>query len=163
MSRKGRSGCPLTLALEVVGDRWSLLIVRELLFHGPMSFAELQDWPAERMSSKVLAARLRHLQRADLVARWVHVEPTKRHRYSLTRAGIDLMPAVAELGAWGCRHTRAAPEASARWLRLEQRDPAFRTALMREMEAVHLRPAHWRRFASPQMPPLPRPIWHELD
>ena len=135
-----RSGCPISIALEIFGDRWSLLIIRELFFHGPRSFVELENWGQERMSSKVLADRLRRLVDADVVARWEHVEPDRRWRYCLRPAGLELLPIVAGLAFWGCRHTAADPELSERWLRLERRG-------RRQVESMHLRPPRWRRFA----------------
>lgn len=94
-----RSPCPVANALDLIGDRWSLLIVRDLL-PGPLTYGELQAAP-ERMPTNVLAARLRMLEADGLVRRTpYHVRPV-RYRYALTPKGRTLGPTLRALARWG--------------------------------------------------------------
>lgn len=106
-----RSQCPVNLALELLGDRWSLLVVRDLMFTGRCHFRELLQMD-EGISSSVLADRLSRLVRAGLLT--IVPDPTHKQKaiYRLTAAGIDLLPVVAELAIWGRRHQPASEELS---------------------------------------------------
>src|SRR5262245_52613133 len=107
MTRGRRSGCPVSISLEMLGDRWSLLIVRDLMVRGLRTFHEFQD-SGERIASNVLADRLRKLEAAGIIR--AEPEPTDRRRvnYRLTQKGIDLAPVVLELLVWGPRYERTA-------------------------------------------------------
>jgi len=106
-----RSQGPVNLALELLGDRWSLLVVRDLMFTGRCHFRELLQMD-EGISSSVLADRLSRLVRAGLLT--IVPDPTHKQKaiYRLTAAGIDLLPVVAELAIWGRRHQPASEELS---------------------------------------------------
>jgi len=106
-----RSLCPVSLSLETLGDRWSLLIVRDLMVRGYRTFGEFQQ-SGERIASNILADRLRRLEAAGIIS--VEPDPTDRRRmnYRLTEKGIDLAPVLLELLIWGARHEHtAAPRA----------------------------------------------------
>ena len=100
---KRRSGCPVSISLEVLGDRWSLLVIRDLMVRGLRTFREFQQ-SGEGIATNILADRLRKL------AGWVIItaekEKTDRRRlnYRLTEKGIDLAPVLLELLIWGARH-----------------------------------------------------------
>lgn len=99
--------CMLARALERVGDRWVLLIVRDLV-GGPRRFTDLQE-RLGGITAKTLAMRLRELDAEGLVA--VDRVPGRREVwYSLTPAGADLQPVIEDLAYWGLRHALAAPE-----------------------------------------------------
>ena len=106
MSTRERSGCPISLSLELLGDRWTLLIVRDLVFARKTHFREflLSD---EGISSRTLAERLQTLQDEGIVTR--SDDPTHKLKaiYRLTEAGIDLLPVLATLGAWGSKYRNA--------------------------------------------------------
>jgi DNA-binding HxlR family transcriptional regulator len=106
MASKQKSGCPINLSLELLGDRWTLLIIRDLVFAGKRHFREflLSD---EGISSRTLAERLQTLQDEGILTR--REDPTHGLKaiYRLTEAGIDLLPVLATLGAWGSRHRKA--------------------------------------------------------
>lgn len=106
MSTMEKSGCPINLSLELLGDRWTLLIVRDLIFAGKKHFREflLSD---EGISSRTLAERLQTLQEEGIITR--SGDPTHKLKaiYRLTAAGIDLLPVLATLGAWGSKHRNA--------------------------------------------------------
>lgn len=106
MSTKGRSSCPINLSLELLGDRWTLLIIRDLIFAGKRRFREFLQ-SDEGISSRTLAERLQTLQDEGVLTR--RDDPTHGLKaiYSLTEAGIDLLPVLATLGAWGSQHRDA--------------------------------------------------------
>ncbi|TIR90234.1 helix-turn-helix domain-containing protein, partial [Mesorhizobium sp.] len=106
MSTKERSGCPISLSLELIGDRWTLLIIRDLAFAGKRHFREFLQ-SDEGISSRTLAERLQTLVDEGVLTR--SDDPTHRLKaiYRLTEAGIDLLPILATLGAWGSKYRKA--------------------------------------------------------
>src|SRR5579863_2838876 len=102
---KRRSGCPVSVSLEVLGDRWSLLIVRDLMVRGLRTFQEFRQ-SGEGIATNILSDRLRKLEGAGII----HVEAdeadARRLNYRLTEKGIDLAPVLLELLIWGGRHER---------------------------------------------------------
>ncbi len=104
---KRRSGCPVSVALEVFGDRWSLLIVRDLTIRGFHTFREFLK-SGEGIATNVLADRLRKLAAAGIVTLEADGDDGRRVNYRLTEKGIDLAPVLLELLIWGARHERTA-------------------------------------------------------
>ncbi|AZO47986.1 MAG: transcriptional regulator [Mesorhizobium sp.] len=106
MSTRERSGCPISLSLELFGDRWTLLIIRDLAFAGKKHFREFLQ-SDEGISSRTLAERLQTLQEEGILTR--SDDPTHRLKaiYRLTEAGVDLLPVLATLGAWGSKYRKA--------------------------------------------------------
>ena len=105
MARKRRSGCPVSISLELLGDRWSLLVVRDLMVRGCKTFKEFQE-SGEGIASNVLTDRLKRLQEVGIV----ETEPAedgRRVNYRLTERGIDLAPILLDLLVWGARHERS--------------------------------------------------------
>ena len=109
-----RSGCPINLALEVLGDRWSLIVIRDIMFGNRRHFRELLTRSEEGIASNILAARLKRLVEAGLLSR--SDDPAHRQRgiYSLTEKAIQLVPVLVQLGAWGRRHLPTSPELAIR-------------------------------------------------
>jgi DNA-binding HxlR family transcriptional regulator len=99
--------CPLARGAEVLGDRWTLLIIREML-HGVGRFNELERW-LPGISRSVLAQRLRHLQRVGLIERCPDADGG-RLLYRLTEAGLDLRPVVQAIGNWGAKWAFGDPD-----------------------------------------------------
>jgi DNA-binding HxlR family transcriptional regulator len=97
-----RSACPVACALDVVGDRWTLLLIRDLLL-GKSRFVEFQAAP-ERIPTNILAERLRRLEREGLVRRVAYSQRPPRYQYELTNAGRRLGHAVDALAVWGLEH-----------------------------------------------------------
>ncbi len=100
-----RSPCPIAGALDVLGDTWTLLVMRDLLFYDKHRFAEFLESP-ERISTNILAERLKRLERCGLVERRRYQERPPREEYYLTVRGHDLLPVLRELIRWGKRHVR---------------------------------------------------------
>ncbi len=124
-TRSRRSDCPISVTLELLGDEWSLLVVRDLMFKGLRTFQEFAD-AGERIASNVLAERLSRLQAAGIVTR--RRDPSDRRRliYRLTEKGIDLAPVLVEVVLWAARHEKtAAPAEIVREMR-ERREELLR-------------------------------------
>jgi DNA-binding HxlR family transcriptional regulator len=102
---KRRSGCPVSVSLEVFGDRWSLLIVRDLMIRGFRSFKEFEE-SGEGISTNMLADRLRKLEKAGIIDSESEKSDGRKVNYRLTTKGIDLAPAILELLIWGARHEK---------------------------------------------------------
>jgi len=95
-----RSGCSIARSLEVLGDKWTLLVVRDLMWHGKHTFQELQD-AAERMPTNILADRLKRLTAWGLVERAPYQQRPVRYAYRLTDQGRALEPVLLSVMRWG--------------------------------------------------------------
>ena len=101
MAKRYDQYCPMAHALDLVGDRWALLVVRELM-HGPRRYTDLVEG-LPGIGTNILAARLRDLEQADVVARRTLPPPAASKVYELTDYGRELRPAMRELALWGAR------------------------------------------------------------
>ncbi|HEY9216931.1 MAG TPA: helix-turn-helix domain-containing protein [Phenylobacterium sp.] len=133
-----RSGCPINLTLEVLGDRWSLLVLRDMMFGGRRRFRELLTRSEEGIASNILADRLKRLMAAGLITRADDPSHKQKAIYSLTEAAIQLVPVFAQLGAWGRRHRPVTPELSIRAQLLEEGGPGMWDRFMVDLRAEHL-------------------------
>lgn len=97
-----RSKCPVSCILEIIGDKWTLLVVRDLFF-GRHTFKELQSSP-EKIPTNILASRLKRLEDSGLVRRELYQERPKRYAYYLTDKGLDLEPVMRSLIVWSNKH-----------------------------------------------------------
>jgi DNA-binding HxlR family transcriptional regulator len=95
-----RSACSIARALEVVGDKWTLLVVRDLMWHGKHTFQALQE-SSERVPTNILSERLKRLERWGLVSRKVYQQRPVRYAYHLTDEGKSLEPLLLQIMAWG--------------------------------------------------------------
>jgi len=102
VARPKRSACPVSRTLDVLGDRWSLLVVRDLM-RGKRRFAEFLE-SKEGIPTNTLAERLKRLTRAGIVASVRYSEHPPRVEYVLTPKGEDLRPLIREMAGWGVRH-----------------------------------------------------------
>jgi DNA-binding HxlR family transcriptional regulator len=132
-----RSQCPISLALDVIGDRWSLLIVRDLMFAGKRYYRELMR-SDEGISTNILAERLARLVDAGVLSKTD--DPTHKQKaiYSLTPMGIDLLPIVAQLGIWGRKYLPVNAETGAQAKQLEKGGPPLLKKIQAELRRKHL-------------------------
>ena len=137
MSTRERSGCPISLSLELLGDRWTLLIVRDLVFAGKTHFREFLQ-SDEGISSRTLAERLQTLQDEGIVTK--SDDPTHKLKaiYRLTKAGIDLLPVLATLGAWGSKHRKADHEMARIAVELAAGGEAALEQMRKKLRAEHI-------------------------
>lgn len=133
-----RSGCPINLALEVIGDSWSLIVIRDLMFGNRRHYRELLTQSEEGIASNILASRLRRLTDAGLITREQDPSHKQKQLYSLAEPAIQLAPVLVELGAWGSTHLPASPELSVRATLLKDGGPALWAEFMDELREKHL-------------------------
>lgn len=105
-----RSHCPVNFGLEAFGDRWALLIVRDIVFRGRRTFGEFLG-AEEGWATNILASRLEHLVDQGILAKEDDAADRRRARYSLTEKGLDLIPLVLEMVLWSHKHD---PDSQAR-------------------------------------------------
>src|SRR5213594_3085258 len=109
-----RSGCPLNATLEVLGDRWSLLIVRDLMFKGRTTYKDFLAG-GEGIATNVLADRLQRLEAEGIIEKGRDAADARRLVYRLTTKGLALAPVLVEMIVWGAGHYQtAAPPATIR-------------------------------------------------
>lgn len=137
-----RSFCPINLSLEIFGDTWTLLVLRDMMFAGKRHFRELLQ-SDEHISSNILADRLARLVEHGLLTKTDDPSHKQKAIYSLTEKAIALLPIVVQIGAWGSRWVPDSKklDASARkHLReLQEGGPRVWTQLMDDLRAEHLR------------------------
>lgn len=104
-SRPRRSGCPISTCLDIFGDRWSLLIVRDLMFSGLRTFREFSA-AGEGIATNILADRLRRLEEEGVIRRSKSSGDGRHVIYGLTEKGLDLAPVLVEMVLWAARHER---------------------------------------------------------
>lgn len=138
MNRSPRSGCPINLSLEVIGDKWSLLVLRDMMFGSRRHFRELLHGSEEGIASNILADRLQRLVEQGMLSRAPDPSHKQKVVYSLTEPAIQLVPVMAALGTWGRRHLPASPELSIRAQLLEEGGPELWEDFMDELREVHL-------------------------
>lgn len=145
MRKTRRSGCPINLTLEMLGDRWSLIVIRDVMFGNRRHYGDLMRLSEEGIASNILANRLTRLVHAGLLSRTDDPSHKQKAIYSLTEASIQLLPLLAHMGAWGRRHTSASEELSVRAQILEEGGERMWKAFMAELRSIHLGSAAPRR------------------
>ncbi len=113
---KRRSGCPLNASVEVLGDRWSLLIIRDMMLRGFRTYKEFLG-SYERIATNILADRLRKLEARGIITAERDSSDGRKLIYSLTAKGIDLAPVLTEMVLWAAGHEKTANQALVRQMR----------------------------------------------
>ena len=133
-----RSGCPINLSLEVLGDRWSLIVIRDLMFGNRRSFRDLLTKSEEGIASNILAARLKRLVDLGMITK--RPDPSHRQKsiYSLAEPAIALVPVFAMLGAWGSDHLPTTTELSIRAKILREGGPTLWDGFMDDLRVLHI-------------------------
>ncbi|WP_216917550.1 winged helix-turn-helix transcriptional regulator [Nocardia noduli] len=137
MRDEGRSGCPINATIEVIGDRWTLLVLRDVMFGNRRYFREIQSGSEEGIATNILADRLKRLVAAGLLTREDTVRGQKAE-YRLTEPAIQLVPVMAHLGAWGLRHRPTTERLRVRAELLERGGPELWSEFMDELREAHL-------------------------
>ena len=132
-----RSAGPISAAVEVLGDRWSLLILRDVIFGDRRYFRALLTGSTEGIASNILADRLVRLVEAGILTRGTAARG-QRARYSLTEAGIQTLPIIAALGNWGLDWRPSSDDQRSRQQLIRDEGASFIEELMDELRARHL-------------------------
>lgn len=108
---KQRSECPINILLEILGDTWSLLIVRDMMFFGRKTYNDFLN-AGEKIATNILSDRLQRLESSGIIVKQRDPSDARRHLYRLTEKGIDLAPVLIEMIIWAAHHekTAAPPE-----------------------------------------------------
>jgi DNA-binding HxlR family transcriptional regulator len=132
-----RSGCPINLGLELFGDKWSLLIIRDLMFAGKRHYREFLG-SDEGISSNILADRLAMLMEAGILMRAEDPDHKLKAIYSLTEKGIELLPVIAQISRWSRKYLPVDPTLAATGEARDRAGPDAIEAQMAALRAVHL-------------------------
>ncbi|UOQ71586.1 winged helix-turn-helix transcriptional regulator [Hymenobacter cellulosilyticus] len=100
---KQRSTCPISTSLDVLGDKWTLLILRDMVFAGKSTYGQFLQ-SAEKMATNILADRLAGLEAQGIVSKAVATDKKSKFTYRLTEKGVDTVPILIELILWGAKH-----------------------------------------------------------
>ncbi len=95
-----RSMCPVSSVLDIIGDKWTLLVIRDLMFLGKRMYSELAD-SMEKIPTNILADRLKKLQAAGIIEKNPYQDKPVRYTYTLTERGVALRPVLIEMATWG--------------------------------------------------------------
>lgn len=107
-----RSGCPINVLLETLGDTWSLLIVRDMMFFGRRTYNEFLN-AGEKIATNILSNRLHRLETVGIIEKRRDSADARKYIYRLTDKGIDLAPMLVEIILWSARHEKTdAPPAA---------------------------------------------------
>lgn len=138
----GRSACPINLTAELLGDRWSIVVLRDLTFRGPLHFREILTGSMEGIATNILTSRLNKLVAAGMLTRHADDHHRQKVRYHLTEAAIDFVPVLTAIGAWGNRWLPADPQLGSAAATLASGGPQLQQELMAELRREHLHGQH---------------------
>ena len=137
MKKKRKSDCPIHFALEIFGDKWTFLIVRDLMFKGKHYYGEFLQME-EKIATNILADRLSMLEEASIVTKTVDKKHKSKQVYKLSQKGIDLWPILTEVIIWSAKYDKrtAAP---AKFVRKAKKDrDAIYADIIKGLDFTHL-------------------------
>ncbi len=136
--KQHRSGCPINLSLEILGDKWTLVVVRDIALGGRRYFRELLTMSDEGIAPNMLSDRLKLLMAQGLLTKAPDPDHKQKSIYSLTEQGIELVPVLAQMAIWGSKYLPASPDLAAMAQQLEEGGPKYWEAIMRDLRRRHL-------------------------
>jgi len=137
MQSAPRSGCPINAAVEVLGDSWAMLVLRDVMFGNRRYFRELLVGSEEGIASNILSSRLKQLTAAGLLTR-EDAHRGQRAMYSLTEAGIQVLPIMVALGNWGLAYRDGSQRLRVRAELLRDDGPDLVAGMIDELRELHL-------------------------
>ncbi len=139
--KNSKSNCPINQALEVFGDKWTLLIIRDIMFDGKHYFREMLG-SDEKIASNILTDRLNKLEEFRILIKTKDAHHKQKNVYSLTNKGIDLMPVMVNLAHWSTKHREVSDKDKAHVMELvdggQKLQDKMSTALREELKSVSL-------------------------
>eukprot|EP00439_Symbiodinium_sp_Y106_P088688 s1_g1224.t1 len=136
--KKQRSGCPVNLTVEILGDKWTLMVIRDIALGNRRHFRDLLTKSEEGIAANMLSDRLKLLMEHGLITR--EADPTHKQKviYSLTDAGIELVPVLAQIIIWGRHHLPVSKHHDAMAKVMEEGGPKLQRKLMADLRSRHL-------------------------
>jgi DNA-binding HxlR family transcriptional regulator len=114
-----RSACPLNASVEMLGDRWSLLILRDMMLHGLKTYKEFLACD-EKIATNILADRLKKLVEYEIITPQADATDGRKQIYMLTKKGIDLAPVLTEMVLWAAAHEETGNQALVKWMKKDK-------------------------------------------
>jgi len=133
MKPKKRSDCPVSSSLDIWGDKWSLLIIRDLMFAKECTYGDLLKSP-EGIATNILASRLVALEENKLIKKLHHPESKAKVLYRLTKKGIDLLPVMIEINLWAEKYFPIPVDRKAMLKEVKKDKEGFITSSIKELE-----------------------------
>jgi Predicted transcriptional regulators len=133
MDTKKRSDCPISCSLDVWGDKWSLLIVRDLMFAKQCTYGDFLK-SDEKIATNILATRLQMLEENGIVAKLNHPDSKAKVLYRLTQKGIDLLPIMIEINLWAEKYFTLPAERKALLKEIKKNKEGFLKARIKELK-----------------------------
>ena len=130
---KKRSDCPVSCSLDIWGDKWSLLIVRDLMFAKECTYGDFLK-SAEGIATNILASRLETLEENKIIEKLGHPDSKAKVLYRLTRKGIDLLPIVLEINLWAEKYFTIPDDRKAMLKEVKRDRAGFIKAAIKELE-----------------------------
>jgi DNA-binding HxlR family transcriptional regulator len=103
--KEKKSLCPVNQYLEIFGDKWTLLIIRDMMFVGKRYFNEIRD-SDEKIASNILTDRLNNLEKFGIIIKTKDSQHKQKNVYTLTEQGIDLIPIIIQMSSWSLMHRK---------------------------------------------------------
>jgi len=132
MPAKRRSDCPISSSLDIWGDKWSLLIIRDLMDAKACTYGDFLKSP-ERIATNILASRLQNLEENQLIEKLDHPDSKAKVLYKLTRKGIDLVPVMIEISLWAEKYFSIAADRKAMLKEVKKDKAGFIKAAIKEL------------------------------
>ncbi|HSF54654.1 MAG TPA: helix-turn-helix domain-containing protein [Algoriphagus sp.] len=132
-SSKKRSECPVSCTLDVFGDKWSLLIIRDLMFFQSRTYGDFQK-SKEKIATNILASKLKSLEENGIITKAAHPDSKAKVLYKLTQKGIDLLPILVEINLWGEKYFEISPELKSLLNEIKEDKQAFIKAKTEELQ-----------------------------
>jgi DNA-binding HxlR family transcriptional regulator len=127
-----KSLCPINQALELFGDKWTLLIIRDIIFRGKSTYREFL-YADEKIASNILADRLSMLEAEDVIVRKNDPSHKQKIIYTLTEKGIDLLPLLIEIGNWSSKYNDLSKEDTVHIRQLKKGGEKLRKNIRRQL------------------------------
>ncbi|UTA69172.1 helix-turn-helix domain-containing protein [Emticicia sp. 21SJ11W-3] len=131
-SNERRSDCPISLSLDIFGDRWSLLIVRELMLYETRTYGDFTK-SEEKIATNILANRLQILEENGIIVKLPYPDNKVKGLYKLSPKGVDLIPALIEIALWGDKYLSNSTESSPFLKEVKKNKPKFLKNIMEKL------------------------------
>lgn len=132
---KKRSDCPVSYSLDIWGDKWSLLIIRDLMFKKECTYGDFLK-SEEKIATNILASRLQTLEENELILKLEHPDSKAKVLYRLTQKGIDLLPLMIEINLWAEKYSVLPVERKAMLKEVKKDKEAFIKTRMKELKKL---------------------------